>query len=269
MGHPVEGVLEVLDGIAPLTLAESWDNVGLLVPPDASEIERVLLTIDLSVGVVDEALSAGCDLIVAYHPPIFGAIKRFSAEDPRHESLLRVIRAGVGIYSPHTALDAAEGGLNDYICEAFEAVSITPLVPSVHPAHRADPKVGAGRRVELESPIDLKTACRLVEAHLDTDHLRVAAPSGGRSIQSVAVCAGAGGALFGEVRGVDLFVTGEMRHHDVLDKVERGAAVILSEHTSTERGFLVRYAGRIAARLGSDVTVSVSKRDTEILLTPS
>src|SRR5580704_15510498 len=104
-------LLPILDAVAPLRWAEPWDNVGLLTGAPDAEIERVLLTIDLTHPVADEAIRERCALVVAYHPFLFEGVKRV-----RHDSVLhRVIQAGVAVYSPHTALDVAPGGTNDLL----------------------------------------------------------------------------------------------------------------------------------------------------------
>jgi putative NIF3 family GTP cyclohydrolase 1 type 2 len=93
------------------------------------------------------------------------------------------------------------------------------------------------------------------------------AQSAGALITRVAVCAGAGGSLFERVHGVDLFVTGEMRHHDVAAKLQHGASVILSEHTHTERGFLPEFAARLSELAHGSLEVLVSERDHDPLRT--
>ena len=95
--------------------AESWDNVGLLVGDREQEIHRILLAIDYTAEVAEEAKNAECDLIVAYHPPIFQAIKRLQSGS----LIFDAIRRGVAIYSPHTVLDAAEGGTNDMLADVL------------------------------------------------------------------------------------------------------------------------------------------------------
>ncbi|HSV16221.1 MAG TPA: Nif3-like dinuclear metal center hexameric protein [Tepidisphaeraceae bacterium] len=107
-----------MDDIAPTRHAESWDNVGLLVGDPAQSIIRVMLTIDYTAAVAAEARNENCDCIIAYHPPIFDAIKRITADGPSgliHDA----IRRGVAIYSPHTALDVADGGTNDMLADAI------------------------------------------------------------------------------------------------------------------------------------------------------
>src|SRR5277367_5856751 len=102
-------LLEKLDQIAPLRYAESWDNVGLIAGDPSAAISHAMLTIDYTGAVAREAQAAGCDLVIAYHPPIFDAIKRLTAPSLVYDA----IRRGVAIYSPHTALDVADGGTND------------------------------------------------------------------------------------------------------------------------------------------------------------
>ncbi|MFT4622783.1 MAG: dinuclear metal center YbgI/SA1388 family protein [Myxococcota bacterium] len=246
-----------LEAIAPLGLAGSWDNVGLLLE-GTRDIRRVFLCVDLVPRVVDEALAADADLIVAYHPPIFAGLKRLTSSTARGTSLLRLIRAGVHVYSPHTALDAARDGMGDWLLEPFGALAeVAPIVPDA-----LDPTVGTGRRARLSVPVPLSALLPRLKQHLGLDHLRVAA--GSRAIEHVAVCPGAGGSVFEQVTGVDLLLTGEMRHHDVLRwGEEHGTSVVLTDHTNTERGFLPRLAHRLA---DDGLRVIVSEVDADPLV---
>src|ERR1700677_4589576 len=116
-------IIDAFEQIAPTRHAESWDNVGLLAGDPAQEVSRALLTIDYTSEVAQEGASLKCDLIVAYHPPIFKAVKRFIAGDLVFEA----VRKGVAIYSPHTALDVAEGGTNDVLCDVLGVDRRSPL----------------------------------------------------------------------------------------------------------------------------------------------
>ena len=116
-------VLPVLDAIAPLRHAETWDNVGLLAGDPAAEIARALLTIDCTPAVLDEAIARGAELVVAYHPPLFDPIKSVPASSVLH----RAIRAGVALYSPHTAFDVAPGGTNDLLADVLGLGERAPL----------------------------------------------------------------------------------------------------------------------------------------------
>jgi dinuclear metal center YbgI/SA1388 family protein len=250
----------LLDRLAPPELAEEWDNVGLLLAPSRSRpIERVLLTIDLTEAVLDEALEQHVEAIVAYHPPIFTKLKRLVPDDARQRVLLRAIEQGLVVYSPHTALDAVSGGVNDWLAAAFESSSKRAILP------RGDAEgVGQGRFVELAEPIALDLIVARVKAHLGIAAVRVAASARhaeGGPIGSVSLCAGAGGSVLSEAPA-DLYLTGEMRHHDVLAAVERGSSVILCEHTNSERGYLAHFAELLQDQ---GLAVRVSKRDRDPL----
>jgi len=107
-----------MERIAPTRFAEPWDNVGLLVGDPARPVTRALLTIDYTPAVAAEAMAAGVDVVIAYHPPLFQPIKRITA-DSSAKLIYDAIARGVAIYSPHTAIDVAEGGTNDMLADAL------------------------------------------------------------------------------------------------------------------------------------------------------
>jgi dinuclear metal center YbgI/SA1388 family protein len=371
--------VQLLERIAPLDLAEDWDNVGLLLEPVGSaerEIKRLFLCIDLSETVLNEALELGADLVLAYHPPLFRGLKRLRASVPEERVLVRAMEAGLALYSPHTALDAAQGGINDWLARGVGPGRCTPLVPhtgkanselklvvfvpqshvselrralsqelgagqignysecsyeltgqgsffgndaatpavgergkltlvpetrlemrcpsaaasdiarviAAHhpyeepawdlyplaPVSSARANVGAGRLLELDTPVSLTEAVARLKAHLGVGSLRVAHAEQhlkGDLVQRVAFCAGAGASLFESYRTADLFVTGELGHHHVLAKLRAGSSVILSEHTHTERGFLPELGRRISELAGGELNVVVSERDADPLRT--
>lgn len=262
----------ILQEIAPLSLAASWDNVGLLIDPGAAvTVRRVLFTIDLSEEVVAEARGQGTQLIVAYHPPIFQGLKRLSVSSPKDRVIWNAVAAGLAVYSPHTALDAVPGGVNDWLARGLgqgEHAPIEPSSPSLWPSLRPRVGSGMGRTVRLTDPITIQEAVARTKSHLGLKQLRVAiAPrhAQGQLVQTGAVCAGAGGSVLCKVTDADLLITGEMRHHDVVDALGRGQSVILSEHTHTERGFLPEFAAQFRAQAQSSVETVVSQVDADPL----
>lgn len=245
-------VFAALEAVAPLSLAAAWDNVGLLIE-GRRPVRRVLLTIDLTEAVLDEA---DVDLIVAYHPPIFSGLTRITSSTPTGRIVRTCLERGVGVYSPHTALDAVRGGLNDWLLEPFgELEAVAPIEPS-----GADPAVGFGRFATV-APVTVSALLPTLKAHLGLSAVRVAGED--RPLRTVAVCPGAGGGVFERVGAVDLLLTGELRHHDVLARVAAGSMVILTDHTHTERGYLPRLAATLRAR--ADVEVIVSSVDDDPL----
>ncbi|KAM9462094.1 NIF3-like protein 1 [Clarias gariepinus] len=145
-------VLDVLERLAPLSLAESWDNVGLLVEPSKQRpIKTIVLTNDLTADVMDEAEAAMCDLIVSYHPPLFRPFKRLVQKDWKQQLAIRAIESGIAVFSPHTSWDSVKDGLNDWLIEGIGRGQVTVLrqaLCSAYQNHRLE--FSAKNQEELE-----------------------------------------------------------------------------------------------------------------------
>jgi dinuclear metal center YbgI/SA1388 family protein len=124
----VRELVEAMEQIAPSDRAEPWDNVGLLIGDARAEFDKLLLCIDLTEAVLDEAIGAGCEAVVSYHPVVFHPLKRIGPE--ACPIAWRAINSGVAVYSPHTALDVAVGGTNDVLAETLELTDVRPLQPA-------------------------------------------------------------------------------------------------------------------------------------------
>jgi dinuclear metal center YbgI/SA1388 family protein len=262
MPLPLPDVVGALEQLAPLHLAESWDNVGLLLPGRRGrEIRRIALTIDLTRAVVDEVLAESVDLVVAYHPPIFKGLTRLRREVPMEAAVLSLVEEGVALYSPHSALDAAEAGMNHWLATLAGEGRIEPLVP-----HASAPSpVGLGRVNHVSTPATVGNLIECFRAGTGAPHLRIApADSADIVVDAVVVGAGASGALFGgwlsRFGGRALVVSGEIRHHDALAWAELGHVVLQLEHDASERGFLPRWCSWIA-ELTPGVEVRVARAD--------
>jgi len=132
-GVAPEAFTAALNQLAPPSLAESWDNVGTIVAGDRPTIARVLLAIDLTDAVMDESMDQQVDAIVAYHPPIFDPLRRLDDSSTSSRVARRAAREGILVCSPHTALDAAPGGVNDWLVRLAGAGEVEPLKPASPP----------------------------------------------------------------------------------------------------------------------------------------
>jgi len=264
MSRTFAEVIALLEQIAPLEWAEPWDNVGLLVATELERVQRIMLTIDLTESVLLEAQSAGANLIVAYHPVIFSGLKRLTRASVAERVVQDALRSDMAVYCPHTALDAAPGGMNDWLAEVVGRGPTVPIVANP----RAPLGVGMGRRIELAEPQTLDALLPLVKRHLGIWQLRVGAAdrhTHGELIRSAGVCAGAGGSVFEQCGHVDLLLTGEMRHHDILARVAAGTSVIVTDHTNCERGYLPHLASRLRSEFGDDVAIQIAAKDRDPL----
>ncbi|KAJ1649237.1 hypothetical protein IWQ61_009614 [Dispira simplex] len=264
----------------PLTLASTaWDNVGVLLeaPMARPQANKVLLTIDLTSTVLQEALAdPHVGVIVAYHPPIFRGIKQLTLADPKQAILLQCAAEGISVYSPHTAWDNNGQGNADWLATCLDTPlsAVETILPVDNPSDD-QPGAGTGRLVNLGEPRTLSQLVTSLKRHLELPHLRVA-PSDchwavntdRRPIRSVAICAGSGASVLTRAKA-DLFLTGEMSHHDVLAAVEDHTSVILCEHSNSERGFLKQVVQPLleeAFRTQTlDYTVSCSRLDRDPL----
>lgn len=250
-------VLAALEAIAPLEHAESWDNVGLLCGDRAAEVSSALLAIDATLDVIDEAARANCELIVAYHPVIFEGLKRVVAGQTAFEA----VRRGIAIYSPHTALDVAVGGTNDVLGDALGMTSRAPLRKTTRAKERGTNegigRIGAIARASRRDVVERLKRALGVEAALVAGPLDAPA-------ERAAVCAGAGGDLLSAAiaERADVFVTGELRHHDALRASASGMTVIALRHSATERCALPSLAERL--RMGAPgLHVKISEADRD------
>jgi dinuclear metal center YbgI/SA1388 family protein len=132
----VETISAYLDRFAPPELAAEWDNVGLLFGDPGVEVQRLLTCLTVTPEVVAEAVSDNVQLLVSHHPVLFRATKRFSINEPDGKLLWPLARAGVSIYSPHTAFDNCAGGINDMIARKLGLPAAQPLRPALNKPHK-------------------------------------------------------------------------------------------------------------------------------------
>ncbi|KAL3897482.1 MAG: hypothetical protein SGCHY_003386 [Lobulomycetales sp.] len=263
----VSKVIASVERIAPLAFAESWDNVGLLVeaPKPRQGAEAVFLTIDLTSWVLREAIqNPKIGYIVAYHPPLFRKINRICLDDAKPAIAAHCIAYGISVYSPHTSFDRCANGINDWLARGLGEGStryISPL-PSGLRDIPGQETAGNGRIHTLATPTSLSSIVKRLKKHLGVPSLRVAsAGEGDVEITRIAICAGSGSSLLSPVDNVDMYLSGEMGHHDVLDALERGISVVLSEHSNSERGFLAEVVKPMLEEDGLEVFVSKLDKD--------
>ncbi|MBU0677230.1 MAG: Nif3-like dinuclear metal center hexameric protein [Verrucomicrobia bacterium] len=258
-------VVNAMQDLYPLSWAEDWDNVGLLIEPTGNpEIRKCLLTIDLTEQVLKEARSVKAQMILAYHPVIFDPLTRITSASAKERIIRESIQRNLAVYSPHTALDAAPGGVNDWLADALGEGDRY----CIQPQPGSDSCIGQGRVVHLNDPVTLRTLARRIRNRLRLKHVRIAYAEKhrkrGAKIRTVAVCAGAGASVLQDAEA-DVYLTGEMRHHDILAATGNGTSVILCEHTNSERGYLKVLKRNLTKAFEGRIRFIVSKEDREPL----
>lgn len=264
-GVPLTQVVDALKGYADLPLAASWDNVGLLVEPTEPKlVSNILLTNDLTEDVMHEALHLHSDMIITYHPLIFAPMKSVTTRSWKERIVAKCLENKIAVYSPHTSFDSVKGGVNDWLASAFQSVldSSKPIE-----VNKTNEEYGFGRLCTLKRQISIEEAVQFVKERTGLSHVRLArARQTNGFINTIALCAGSGATVLKNV-SADLYLTGEMLHHDLLDAIHKGTSVILTNHSDSERGFLKLFSITLQGRLNQSVTVSVSKADADPLTT--
>lgn len=248
--------LESLEQQHPLSLSADWDPAGLQVEPAPdAEVTRILLALDLTGAVAAEAVTRQANLVIAYHPPLFSMPDRLTQAESKARILMQCIQAGIAVYSPHTVLDAIPGGVTDWLATALGPGRAEVIDPN--PDH---PGAGHGRLVTLDQTVPPQALADRIQSHLQLPWIRTSVPGDtGSPIRTVAVCPGAGHSVIGSVPA-DALLTGEMRHHDLLEAREQGQTVFLCEHAASERGYLPEYA-EILRSLSGEISIEISEQD--------
>lgn len=205
----------VLEKNAPIDLCEEWDNSGILINSE-KDIINVLITLDITIEVVEEAVNKNCQLIISHHPVIFKPIYKIEKKDV----VYKLISNDISVISMHTNLDKADGGVNDILAAKLELCETKKF---------AD----IGRQGELKKSMAVREFAKIVSKQLNTP-IKCSLPD--RIIKNVAVIGGSGGAYWKEVcnQHIDALLTGEASYHDVLDAKNLNIPVILAGHWNTE-----------------------------------
>ena len=211
-----------MERIAPKDLALEFDNPGLLIEPDHAEISRVLVALDCTKAVAEEAAEWGADLVLTHHPLFFHPVSKMSFSDPATAAACVLLRHGIGLYAAHTNLDAAPGGVNDTLCSLFDIREAIPF------------DEGVGRVGQLKDPETLLSLARRAETLLGTQVRFSGDPE--QAVSRIAVMGGSGSSSVAAAaeQGADVLLTGELKYSDALDAQMLGLSLIVAGHYETE-----------------------------------
>ena len=259
----LDTVIQLLEQIAPPALAESWDNVGLLVGDRTSAVKRLMTCLTITPASAREAIDRHADLIVTHHPIPFQPVRQVTTDTTVGRLLWELIGARIAVYSPHTAFDSARVGINAALAEGLALNNVAPLVP----ATTQDVTEGTGRYGNLTGAMTLATLARAVKKLLKLNSVRVIGADGQQVIR-VGIACGSGGSLLDTARaaGCDAFLCGEANFHTCLEAEAHGMALVLTGHFASERFALERLADWLATQL-PDVEVWASRDERDPLRT--
>ena len=207
----VSDVIRVIEEFAPLRLQESYDNAGLQAGDPQREIDSVMICIDVTEAVMQEAIEAGVGMIVTHHPIIFKPLRSLSGKTDVERIVISAIRHDIAIYSAHTNLDSVARGVSYTMARRLGLTDLRVLEPKPG----TEPEAGLGLVGTLPEPTEALPLLERIKEAFASQSLRYSAPVS-RPISRVALCGGSGGSLLKEAiaSGADLFLTAEIRYHD-------------------------------------------------------
>lgn len=230
----VHDIFSQLCAWAPLELQMEFDNSGFLIGRAEREVHRVLLSLDITMPVIEEASRLGAELIISHHPLIFLPLKSLTSPGPGSKALL-LAEKGIAAICMHTNLDIAENGVNDVLIRLLGGEPETAV-----------DREGCGRVGTLPEPLALGDFLLRCRERLHTNGIRYV--DGGKPVHRLAVLGGAGGDALQDAveKGCDTFVTADVKYHVFLEAGEQGVNLIDADHFCTENPVIPVLANRLA-----------------------
>ncbi len=201
-------IIKVIEDFAPLSVQEDWDNSGLCVGSPEDEVNSVILALDCTPSLVEEAIMCGADMIVTHHPLIFSGLKKISPDDQVGLAVIKAVRAGICIYAAHTSADKVIQGVSGAMAARLGLENVRIL---------SDDGEGTGLGIvgDLPEPLAADQVMTLVKDRFSLPVVKASRPVEGM-ISRVAMCGGSGGSLIGEARrsGAQLYISGDISYHN-------------------------------------------------------
>ena len=253
----VKEVTAILEELAPLAYAEDFDNVGLLVGNEESEVSGILVTLDTLENVVDEAIANDCNLIVSFHPIIFSGLKKITGATYVQRVVIKALQNNIAIYSMHTALDNSQDGVNAKICEVLGLENPEILIPKKDSIET----IGMGMVGYLKNPMDETQFLAHVKKTMNASCIRHSELLG-KPVQKIAVLGGSGAFAISAAKaaGADVFITADVKYHQFYEAEDK---VLLADigHFETEQftknllvDYLTKKIPNFAVRLSESKT---------------
>ncbi|MBO4309545.1 MAG: Nif3-like dinuclear metal center hexameric protein [Lachnospiraceae bacterium] len=232
----VREIYECLDKIAPFSYQEEWDNSGLILGDMDADVEKILVTLDVTDEVVKQAIQAKADLIISHHPLIFSPVLKINSEDFITSRILKLANGNINYIAMHTNMDTT--GLSDVANELLKIKKERAIEVNIN---QDDKLIGIGSIGKFlndskeEVNISLREAVIRTKEAFGQNIVKVYGDLD-RMIERVAVCTGAGKSMVEECirEKCDLLITGDITYHTALDAHERGLGIIDASHYGTE-----------------------------------
>lgn len=253
----IKSIYDYIDSIAPFSTCDTYDNAGLLIGDENAEVNRVLLAIDITHEVIDEAAAKECELIITHHPVIFNPLKSLKKGSIHY----RLAENEIAVISAHTNLDMAKGGVSDMMLEllGLDGTEIFEVK-----GERNGEVFGYGKLCSLDEEMTAIELASLAKNAFGTECVRYV--DGRKPIKRIAVCSGSGGSLveLAHRLGCDGYITGDLKHDHFIDAKNFGLTVVDAGHFYTEAIFAEFLAKKLRAEF-PDIEFIVGDTNSDVV----
>lgn len=256
----ISDVINLMEKIAPESLKESYDNVGFMVGDKSKEVTKVLVALDCTLKVIEEAKGVGAELILTHHPLLFRKPKSITTNTLQGKKIINLIKNDIALYSSHTNWDSVNGGLNDTFVKllGFKESKIIDRNP-------LDNESGVGRIVYLEEELAIEEIINRIKDKFKLENLRFSGAKN-KKVKAIALVNGSGEDYLQSAHdlGAELLITGDTTYHFVSDYEEMGLSVIDMGHFNSEWPLLIELSKdikEVLEPLGVDIIISKEVKD--------
>ena len=250
-------ITDFIEAQFPPEYAEEFDNIGLLAGRGNKEITKVVLCLDANKNVVREAIDIDAELIITHHPAIFNPLKKVTDSTDSGKMLVSAIENGISIYSAHTNLDSAPGGLTDEVCKRLNLSPVSNLHGNL------------GRFCKASEGTTAKTLSSLIKKEFGIGKL-YSTFTEDKKISTVAICNGGGGGELVDIAiatGADVYISGDLKHHEVsMLKINDNIDFIEIRHFDSEKIVTEILKERLWKKFGDKIEIYISKAEVSPLL---
>ncbi len=270
----VADIIKVMETMAPLRLAEEWDNVGLQVGQLDWPVRSIWVALDPLYDVVDGACRNGVDLLITHHPLIFNPLRCINFDTPVGSVIQAAAGHKLAIFAAHTNFDSAADGINDLLAFRVGLADLKVLKRGDHPCEDSATddlqKQGLGRVGELEETMELLPLALSIKKKLGLKYIKIAGKPD-LPVRRVAVCSGSGSGLMKDFysSGAQVFISGDLRYHDAREVEALNLGLIDMGHFASEYlmvEVLAKRLDKILTADGKDVKVEACRLENDPFL---
>lgn len=259
MSVKCKSIIDKLNQLAPIDLAEDWDNIGLLIGDAEANISKILVALDATDSVIEEAIQKDVDLIITHHPVIFKGLKQINTQTVIGNKVIKLISHNISLFSAHTNLDSAKEGISTILADRLKLKDSNVLVPS----DTNESNCGIGR-IGFVDKISLVDFCEVIKSSFELNYIRVVGDLN-KTVNKIAVSPGSSMeySSIAYKQGADVFITGDIKYHDAQDFKEKGMVLIDAGHFGTEHMIVSVLTYKIKEWFENNVKIFTSECDVD------